>query len=666
MTPWSRRIRAVLWTGIGLTIGVFPLARPRAALGQGGAVPGVNVDSLVAAAMAARPALVYTPTWRAQINGNVSWVEMKNGIDNKVTLRSGLSFVGGIRLNRRLYRLQDRSENQRSLTGTIVHRLSSGWDLRTSYRDSRQANRVIATGGRVTDFFLDTRSIESSARRRGRVRALRWDAGVAGSVTDGRFTFKSDATQWAMASAGARFDARPFDRPVSVSVRVARRAIREASRSILGVNVFDLSSFDDAPFGDLGGREDSLATVVRMVMRDSTVVTAEYSRFEGVRRYADQARSSLGSQIFEASALTWEREVRRNEAIRFGVTATPLPGVALSADAKHSVNGSDFAHEDTRFSETTTDAIAAEVRYRLPWGMDTSSKIEHELQFRDLGPRSVASFSERRRKFSFSGVQSLTSTMTLNVNYNTQLAQSFYVSPDNPRDRDQLDQSLTANLTGTVWSAMRAAMQFTWNETQFINIDASQSSNNRTKQRFSLGPRITFTLSDRTTVEQLYAVSVEKTEFHVAERRGDDTIDRNVDFTNTVRFRLTDRVSGTFEYSLNLHDRGAAVGPRGDVIRPDRTDRTDRMRMTMRWTMTKHLRLTMDYDYSRKEDRNAGGRAGRVTIDGGVLGGLEGNFNWGPNRTLRVALKKANRFSPFNTDLQNDFWVANSQVVYEF
>ena len=76
--------------------------------------------------------------------------------------------------------------------------------------------------------------------------------------------------------------------------------------------------------------------------------------------------------------------------------------------------------------------------------------------------------------------------------------------------------------------------------------------------------------------------------------------------------------------------------------------------------------MVTDYDYSQRTAFALGGGSDRVTRDGGIEGGVVGNYNWGPGRTLRLELKKANRFGPFNPEAQNDFWIMNSELVYTF
>jgi hypothetical protein len=98
----------------------------------------------------------------------------------------------------------------------------------------------------------------------------------------------------------------------------------------------------------------------------------------------------------------------------------------------------------------------------------------------------------------------------------------------------------------------------------------------------------------------------------------------------------------------------------------NREDRRDRMALGMKYRINPNLAAVVDYDYSQKVDRTVSTGFGQTTQDGGIVGGIEGRYNWGPGRELRLELKKANRFGSFNTEAQNDYWVMNSEIKYTF
>jgi len=639
------------------------------AFGQGvtGQAPA-NIDSLVAAAKAAARKVTYRPSYRGSIVGNVTFMEMRNQYQSTTSTRWGEQLLTLIRHGRKNYRLQNRFEENRLFKNALNQRFAGVWSVDLSYDDSRQFNRAITTGGLVNDFIKNDRGVTLTLWRQSAAgHALRWDGRTAASTTVGKKTFQTDNARWAAANGGARYQMNVLGRPVHVSARAAHKETWMTTTSLSGRDVFALASFADATFHRLGGSEDSVVTSMVAVMHDSTVVRAGYSEFTGIRRYADQARGALGAQKFNESALLWERERKRTESITAALISHPLKGVKLTGDLIHSINGADYANQDTRFSETTTDRIGASVQYTAPWGTHLSSRFQNGVVNRNLGPKSLGSFREQRRRFDVSGNHSLTPNVGVNLAYSTQLAQSFYKSAENPRDRDQLDQSITASANGAVGQNIDARFSFTFNQTQFINIDASQSSDNRTKERLSVGPNLTFRISPLLVVEQSYSVSVERTTYAAMARQGDNTLDRNLDFSNRFRLTFSERVTGSLEYRLNRHDRGAAVGRNGDVLIPDREDRRDQMFLGVKYRVLPHVSWVTNFDYNRKADRTIGvGSVASKTTAGGIEAGFEGNFKWGTGRTMRVELKKANRFSPFNTARQNDFWVMNTTVEYAF
>jgi hypothetical protein len=294
--------------------------------------------------------------------------------------------------------------------------------------------------------------------------------------------------------------------------------------------------------------------------------------------------------------------------------------------------------------------------------------MERSERARDFGPQSVGSFNEIGKSFAVEGSHQLTERTSLTAGYDTRLSQSFYIDPSNPRDRDQLDNAVTARLTSTLWeNKIQTMVPFIWTRTDFVNIDQSQSANNRVKSRYDFRPRVTFTVNPRFAIEQEYWLALEFTDFDYNET--DNSLDRTVAFSNQFRYQLTPDVSTKMVYRLELHDRGSyqPIVPGGErFFERDREDRRDRIELDLRYQMNAHLAAVVDYDYSQKTDRTLSTGAEQVTADGGIEGGVEGRYNWGPGRELRLVLKKANRFGPFNTAAQNDYWVANSELVYTF
>jgi hypothetical protein len=95
-------------------------------------------------------------------------------------------------------------------------------------------------------------------------------------------------------------------------------------------------------------------------------------------------------------------------------------------------------------------------------------------------------------------------------------------------------------------------------------------------------------------------------------------------------------------------------------------DRRDRMSITFRYQVTPRLALLGGHDYTVREDVFAGGRGAPTFKDGGLEVGAEGNYNWGTGRKLRFRLVKVNRFGRFNSPAQEDYWVADSALNFQF
>jgi hypothetical protein len=219
-----------------------------------------------------------------------------------------------------------------------------------------------------------------------------------------------------------------------------------------------------------------------------------------------------------------------------------------------------------------------------------------------------------------------------------------------------------------VWKdKVRVNIPVTYTSTDFINIDESQSSNNRRKTRYDFRPGIDFTVNPRFSVRQEYWLGLEFTDYDF--RETDNSLDRTISFRNDFRYQLTEALSTTMTYRLELHDRGSylPIVPGGErFLEKEREDRRDQLLLGARYRINENLSAVIDYDYSEKVDRTIGSTNERVTTDGGIQGGIVGKYNWGPGRELRLELKKANRFGEFNTEAQNDFWIMNSELTYAF
>ena len=636
-----------------------------------------NIDSIIAAveAQQAGVKLQVTPVYTGNVIGNVTFVQMKNALQSRGRAWGGTILTGSVRLDKKQYRLQDRFEENKGLGVTANHHFGPSSSMEFAFSDNRQFNRTVALGGGFQDFILNNTTLSGGAAYRTLSgRRFRWDGRLGATAVNGEKTFKIDATKTASVNGGVGYSRMVMGSAITLGVRGARKQSWETSTTASGINVYALDSFQDPSVEPLGGHEDSVAVVFTAFINDSTKVRVNYVDYIGVKSYADQARGSLGGQIQSQDALIWEKETRYTRGIDVNFEGAPFPRFFIKAAAQHRVSGSDYVNQLTRISESTTDAVSADITYRSFWGSDVTARVERSEQQRWLGPQSVGSFDESRKKFNLTFLHSFKPTLTLQGSYNTQIAQSFYIEASNPRDRDQLDNTVTATLSSTPWTPLRVNLSGSFIRTDFVNIDASQSFNNRVKQRYDLRPGFDLRVTDNFSVLQNYGMAWELTEFPF--HPDDDALDRTITLNNTFRFRFTENLNVKFDYLVDLHDRGAYVPVEGtpDYLRdtaprffiPTSEDRRDRVAFGMIYKLNSNLSAVVDYDYSQRIDYIDGPDNDRVTKDGGIQGGLVGRYKWGQDKELRFELKKANRFGAFNNELQNDFWIANSELKYTF
>jgi len=671
--PCSPRIPALLWTGIVfVAMVVLPLTGAQTARGQAATTAPVDMDSLIAAAQDSARAIgvQHVPRYTGAVIGNVSFVQLRNELLSTVNTGFGASATGNLRVDNKRYRLQDRSEQGKLLAVSFQQFMRPDLSARIKFDDTRQFNRVAAIGGRLEDFVLNNRSAEAAVLRQTIQRQrINWDGRIMATALASEKTFKNDDTQWAAVNGGASWGLNVLGTRVSMGARAAYKQTWETSTTLAGINVFDLESFQVPGVEPLGGAEDSVMAKVNIAINDSLSIAADYVDYVGTRSYADQARGSLGSQQVGEENLIWEKETRQYSAVNMILNASPIRGFNLTVRSRHAVSGSDYATQLTRFSETTTDMIGAEMTYATRWGTGFNFRLDRTEQDRNLGPQSTASFNELSRSFVLQATHRLTDRTNVTAGYDTRLTQSFYVDPSNPRDRDQLDNAITARLVSDVWrQKINVTIPFSWTQTDFVNIDQSQSANNRVKTRYDFRPTITYHVSGQFDIHQEYWLAFEFTDFDY--NPSDNSLDRNVNFINEFSYRLTPKLSTAMSYRLELHDRGSytpivAGGER--FFEKDTKDRRDRIVLDVEYRMNNHLSAVVDYDYSQRKDFDVvSGNVIRVTTDGGIEGGVVGRYNWGPGRDLRLILKKANRFGPFNTAAQNDFWIMNSELTYTF
>jgi hypothetical protein len=292
--------------------------------------------------------------------------------------------------------------------------------------------------------------------------------------------------------------------------------------------------------------------------------------------------------------------------------------------------------------------------------------LERREVLNDLGSQSIGSFFDKRRSMKFNFDTALLNSLKVSMQAGASLLQTFYKSFDvNPRDRDQLDRYANIRLSSNPFTKVTTGIYLSVGQTEFVNVDGSLSQDNRAETTYDLRPEFTYRITERVSLKQTYGLNIEFTEYHFTE--DDNFLDRNFTFTNTVKAKLSNSLDTEVYYQLRLHDRGSYLRPEPTAERElsiTQEDRRDQMRISFRYQINSHLTLLGRNDYSQRTDL----RTGRNTTftDGGVEIGVEGNYDFGPERVLKLRMQRVKRFGRFNSKEQEDYWVMDSSLTYAF
>jgi hypothetical protein len=614
-------------------------------------------DSLV------QPRFRFSPTFDAKTTAQVTYNEMGATFNNTFFGFNGVSVITMISANEKNYRLQDRIERSKQLTNTVTKSLMPGFTLALNQRDMRQLSRATLVTGGTQDFILNNQALTATANYRSPDGyAMRWDAHGSLNLQDNEFAFKRDQGQGGAINGGVRY--LMLDNRVKVRVRGSLSDQSEKSSSIYET------------FDGLGTTSDSVQTLVDVEVADSLDVGLEWMSYNYERDFADQARGSSGAQQVGAENLF--RETERREARLYGVnmSSTPFPGLTINTSAKHTEQLSDFVNTPSRYSRSVGDELRGDLSYRVRSGLAVSLKLENSQTLRDLGPQSVSSYTDKRRRVSLSLKKKFTETLNVDVTLAEGIGQQFYVKfEENPRDRDQLESSIKGRISSQPFSKVSTSMFLAVTSTDIVSIHQSNSRDNRTRLRYDFKPDITYTHNDRIKVEQGYGLAIEFTDYDYIFLGQDDFIDRNVNFWNRITHQVTPKLRNVFYYSLTLHDRGAYLpedtldfnNPDAErFLEVDREDRTDMARIEFNYKLNQHLTAVGKYEYSRRRDTTVGSSNDRVTTTGGIEGGIIGAYKWGGSNTFNFTFKRVERFSPFVSGDQAKYWDANAAFKYAF
>jgi hypothetical protein len=611
----------------------------------------------------AQPRFRFSPKLDAKTTAQVTYNEMGATFNNTFFGFNNLSVTTLISANEKNYRLQDRIERNKQLNNTLTKSLLPGLTFVLNQSDSRQLSRATLVTGESQDFVLNNKSLTAAANyMSAQGYAMRWDARGSVNLQNNEFAFKSDKGQGGAINGGVRY--LMLDNRVRVRVRGALSDQSEKSSSIYET------------FDGLGATSDSMQTLVDVQVADSLDVGLEWTNYNYERDFADQSRGSSGTQQVGAENLF--RETERREYRRYGVnmTSTPFGGLTINTSANHIEQLSDYINTPSRFSRSVGDELRGDLSYRVRSGLSVALKLENSETLRDLGPQSVSSYTDKRRRVSLSLSKKFTETLNVDVTLAEGIGQQFYVKfAENPRDRDQLESSVKGRISSKLFNKVSTSMFLAVTSTDIVSIHQSNSRDNRTRLRYDFKPDITYTYNDRVKVEQGYGLAIEFTDYDYTFIGQDDFIDRNVTFWNRVTHQATKRLRNIFYYSLTLHDRGAYLpedsldfnNPDAErFLEVDRKDRTDIVKISFNYKLNEHLTAVGEYEYSRRRDTTVGSSNDRITTTGGIEGGIVGFFKWSAAKTLNFTFKRVERFSPFVSGDQAKYWDANAAFKYAF
>ncbi|MCI0450802.1 MAG: hypothetical protein L0Z51_00240 [Candidatus Latescibacteria bacterium] len=617
----------------------------------------------------------FTPTYINQVTGDVSSVGMRNVFQTNMTTPFGSMFNFSVSADEKHYRLQDKQDQNKQLTATVAHQLDVFTSASISFVDSRVFNRSIIPGGAVQDYVFNDQSFNASGgyKREYRlhstfVRSVRLDALVNGAAVQGERTYKNDET---LAAGGFGGLAASF-RSGGINF-IGRGGHRET---------WDKSTTTLSEYDGLGSSEDSLMTGFVAEIGDSIFVDARYVYYEGARTWADQAQGSLGGQQGGVENVFEETEHRSSRATTLSLNARVWRGFAVRVSGFHDSQLYDYEIQETRYSNTVGDGLRGTVEYTAPWRTKAIVTLENSKTLRDFGPLSVSSYDDTRMKAALALSHRFKSGMSLELAGSTMLTRSEYLDTEaNPRDRDQVDTSVNLRLGSTPFKKFSANISVAYSASEFINIDASQSSNNRTRELYELRPAFTYVFDEMFSVSQSYGIAIEYTDFVFTPT--DNFLDRNLIFTNKFDFRPTKHVTFIFDYGFNFHDNGSYLPDEvtgEEELSVQGEDRRDRVNLRLDYRLMSRvvqkrpsdpqlrqsLGIFAEQRYSRFEDRSLFSDTKTVTTDGQIVVGTRGDYEFGNGRTLKFSLARVRRSSRFGSDAEKEYWDMRSEFTYPF
>jgi len=603
------------------------------------------------------PRWLFDPVYNNYTEATLSYYGMRNEMNMKLVMpwRSLVNFQ--LKDDEKNYRLQNRLEKNKLMLMGVVQPLRSDVNASFTYSDSRVFNRSISLGGGIQDLVVNDLSVAGGLNYNRTfkdmdVGSVRLDAGVSASANNGERAYKTDKTLAGGVFGGIEYK---FSR-VTLTGRGSYRETDE--RSITALTTLE----------GLGATEDSLVAGARVQVTDSSVISVHHMDYEGERLYADQRRGSQGGQIAGAEEVYPEREVHPARRTTVSMSSRLFGRFGFSVSAYHEFN--QFAYDTTlsRNSAVTTDAFAGSADYRAPWRSTTATvTFEGGTTYNNLLPLSTASVYDYRKLVRVAISHRFKPTLTLDLNGSTQLLQSDYLNKaENPRDRDQLDSSVSARLSSVPFSNFLAFVSASYTNSLFQNISSTQSQNNRTRELYELRPGFSYFVNQYLTIAQTYGISIDYTQYkYLAASSQDDYLDRNFTFNNEFKVKPMQKVDLRFLYTLLVHDKGSYFS---DVLEIDQRDNRQETILAVDYRPKDEFRFFGENTYSRRvEEGIEEGEDDAITTTGSIRVGVECNYAWGDKgRKLNVYCARVKRFNPSSTELEKNFWDARSEFSFPF
>ncbi len=622
-----------LFGGVPLAFGQLPEAPPVPA--QGDTISG-NVPGTVSV-------LKYT----GGIKGNVTRMSLGNRLSASFVFPSGLTSITTLSADESNYRLQDRKDTNKSFTSNLVYPAMPGLILDGTLSDTRFFNRVITFSNASQDLLNNVQRAQGNANY---ARPLGW--GVAFNAKTSLATAKSEQTYYKddTKEGSTRFGLK-YVRGKYLTAS-ARGFYRKSAQS---------ANTGSQQFKGLGAEEDSVFAQVRVV-KDSASVVFNYERYQIEEDYLELPRGSFGQQQFDQE-VTPENTKKHVRSVSMDAEMRPMPRVQMKLNAVNSVAGTYYLRDKRREGKDFGQTFKGSVGY-TPFSKST---ISVDLEYRDfqhyLGPERTGSYDDIRKNMKMSWQQTLTPTLNFTTQAGVSLSQSYYWDTD--RDRDQRYQFANVRITSKLFPKIDASVYLSGTKTDYVNVRASLSQNNRTETRLELRPEFTYKINERIELTQKYGLNIEFSDFVFQEN--ENYLDRTIVFANTLRTRIMTNVTVNFYYAYQHHTKGSYLRENPDeerILDINQKDRRDEMRVGFRYQMNKHLALLGLNEYSRRT--NLLSSTARPFEDGGVELGVEGSYDFGAQRGLKISMRRVKKFGRFNADAQKDFWEMDSSINYTF